>query len=67
MGLEEKNVYNRELVHKSLSFEFLPHTGSDGGDGHGHVVHGLDFGGLYLVDQQVIGRKSTSQASSKAT
>jgi hypothetical protein len=51
MGLEQENVNNREFVHKSLSLEFLSHTGSDGGDRHGHVVHGLDFGGLFSANQ----------------
>ena len=47
--LEQENIHDGQLVRKSVSLKLLSHSGSDRRDGHGHVVHGLDFGGLVLA------------------
>lgn len=47
--LEQENVHDGQLVRKSVSLKLLSHSGSDRRDGHGHVVHGLDLGGLVLA------------------
>lgn len=46
MRLEKKDIYNRELVRKAVSLEFLAYAGSNGGDGKRHVVHSLNFRSL---------------------
>ena len=47
MGLEEENVDEVDLLGVSVSLKLLTNSGSDRGNGHGHVVHGLDLGRLF--------------------
>lgn len=46
MAPEDEDVHRRELVDESVALKLLPDASSDGGDGEGDRVHGLDLGGL---------------------
>ena len=47
MALENQNVDDRELVHVSVTLEFLADLCADGGHRDVKGVHRLDLGGLY--------------------
>ena len=46
MASEDEDVNRRELVDESIALKLLTDAGSDGRDGEGDRVHGLDLRGL---------------------
>lgn len=46
MRLEQEHVNNVQLVDESVLLVFLPYACAESRYGQGHVVHGLDLGGL---------------------